>query len=59
MQTITITTSPGGSVKVETSGFVGQSCEEVLRAIQLGEVQEKTYKESFYEVELVTQDTGY
>ena len=44
---------------METSGFIGQSCEEVIRSIALGEVEEKTYKESFYEVELVTQDTGY
>lgn len=58
MRTITITTKDG-KTQVETSGFVGQSCEQVLQAIALGQVEEKTYKEAFYEVEVVTQDTTY
>ena len=55
MRTITIT-SKGGKTVVETSGFVGQSCEEVLRNISLGQIEEKTYKQDYHMVELVAQD---
>lgn len=57
MRTITITTGKGGKTVVETSGFVGQSCEEVLRNIRLGVIEEKTYKQDYHMVELVQQDT--
>ena len=49
MRTITITTGKDGKTTVETSGFSGQSCEEVLRDIRLGKVEGKTYKQEYYQ----------
>ena len=49
-QTITLTISPKGETKVETSGFTGQSCKDASKFIEtaLGRKTAEQFKPEYY-----------
>jgi len=48
--TITITISPDGKTKMETSGFVGSTCKEASQFIRqaLGQQMSETFKSEYF-----------
>ena len=60
MKTITIECLPDGGVKIETTGFVGTSCEAATKEIEkaLGLVKTKTKKPAYYAKRVGSQGVG-
>lgn len=59
MRTIEITVSPQGESRVETSGFVGDSCREASKYIEaaLGKADSEVFKSEFHQQQTLTQDS--